>query len=145
MEFWWTGKALTTVISHKPEILNLLWMCSVAEFIRSIVPGMNSRMVASRLSKYSFVGDCYLCFKKYFVHLQFSCSSCPGSPSNSHSFHSFSALSPSGCSPSRGIPTSLGPQVSWGLGASSPTEASPGSPLPYMCWGYCTRPCMLSD
>ena len=120
-------------------------MCSVAEFIRSIVPGMNSRMVASRLSKYSFVGDCYLCFKKYFVHLQFSCSSCPGSPSNSHSFHSFSALSPSGCSPSRGIPTSLGPQVSWGLGASSPTEVSPSSPLLYMCWGYCTRPCMLSD
>ena len=32
-------------------------------------------------------------------------------------------------------PHSLKPQVSWGLGSSSPTEARPGSPLLYMWWG----------
>jgi hypothetical protein len=30
---------------------------------------------------------------------------------------------------------SLGPPVSWELGASSLNEHRPGSPLPYMCWG----------
>jgi hypothetical protein len=30
---------------------------------------------------------------------------------------------------------SLGPPVSWGLGASSLSEHRPGSPLLYVCWG----------
>ena len=37
----------------------------------------------------------------------------------------------------------LGPQVSQGLGASSLTEARPGSPLLYMCWGLHIRWGML--
>ena len=41
---------------------------------------------------------------------------------------------------------SLGPPVSQGLGASSPTEARPGSPLLYMCQGQVpARVCCLVD
>ena len=40
-------------------------------------------------------------------------------------------------------PHSLGPQASGGLGASSPTEARPGSPLLYMCWETQTPSCVL--
>jgi hypothetical protein len=38
---------------------------------------------------------------------------------------------------------SLGPQVSQGLGLSSLTEARPGIPLLYMCWGPHISWCML--
>ena len=41
-------------------------------------------------------------------------------------------------------PPSLVPQVSPGLGISSPTETRPGSPLLYMCQGSQTILCMLS-
>lgn len=40
-------------------------------------------------------------------------------------------------------PHSLGPQVSWGLGA--PCESWPGSPLLHMCWGPLISLCMLPD
>jgi hypothetical protein len=40
-------------------------------------------------------------------------------------------------------PHFLGPQVFWGLGASSPTESRPSSPLLYMCWGPHISWCLL--
>ena len=40
---------------------------------------------------------------------------------------------------------SLGPPVSWGLGASSLTEPRPGNPLLYMCWGPHITWYMLPD
>ena len=40
-------------------------------------------------------------------------------------------------------PPSLGPQVSQGFGTFSPTEARPGSPMLYICWGPWTSLCML--
>jgi hypothetical protein len=39
---------------------------------------------------------------------------------------------------------SLGPPVSWRLGASSLNEHRPGSPLLYVCWGPHISWCMLS-
>jgi hypothetical protein len=39
---------------------------------------------------------------------------------------------------------SLGPPVSWGLGASSLNEHRPWSPLLYVCWGPHISWCMLS-
>jgi hypothetical protein len=39
---------------------------------------------------------------------------------------------------------SLGPPISWGLGASCLNEHRPGSPLLYVCWGPHTSWCMLS-
>ena len=39
---------------------------------------------------------------------------------------------------------SLGPPVSWGLGASSLNEHRPRSPLLYVCWGPHINWCMLS-
>jgi hypothetical protein len=51
-------------------------------------------------------------------------------------------LSPRGC-PFL-LPYSLRPQVSRGLGASSPTEASTGSLLLYICWGLPLSPESLS-
>jgi hypothetical protein len=54
------------------------------------------------------------------------------------------SLSPRGCPPTTTRPRhSLGPQVSRGLSASSPTEARPGSPLLYMCLRSRTSSCML--
>ena len=38
---------------------------------------------------------------------------------------------------------SLGPSVSWGLGAPSLNEHRPGSPLLYVCWGPPISWCML--
>jgi hypothetical protein len=38
---------------------------------------------------------------------------------------------------------SLGPSVSWGLGASSLTKPRPGSHLLYICWGSHISWCML--
>jgi hypothetical protein len=38
---------------------------------------------------------------------------------------------------------SLGPQLSWGLGASSHTELRPSSPLLCMCWRPHISWCML--
>jgi hypothetical protein len=40
---------------------------------------------------------------------------------------------------------SLGPPVSWGLGASSLTESKTGSPLLYVCWGPHISWYMLAD
>jgi hypothetical protein len=56
-------------------------------------------------------------------------------PSHSSSSHSFSSLSLRRCPPPPRPPPSLGPQVSPGLGASSPTEARPVGPLLHMCVG----------
>jgi hypothetical protein len=39
---------------------------------------------------------------------------------------------------------SLGPPVSWGLGASSLNEHRPGSPLLYVCWGAYFSWCTLT-
>ena len=47
--------------------------------------------------------------------------------------------------PSSRHPLSLEPQISGGLGSSSPTEARPDSPLLYMCWEPWTSPCMLTQ
>lgn len=41
------------------------------------------------------------------------------------------------------LPHSLGPQISWGLGASSRTKSRPSSYLLYMCWGPHIIWCML--
>jgi hypothetical protein len=50
---------------------------------------------------------------------------------------------PSTCHPTWPI-NSLGPPVSWGLGASSLIEHRPGNLLLYMCWGSQICWCMLS-
>jgi hypothetical protein len=41
------------------------------------------------------------------------------------------------------FPPFLGPNVSWGLDSSAPTEARPGSPLLYVCQGPPISWCML--
>ena len=52
----------------------------------------------------------------------------------SHSSSSHSPLHSRGCSAFTMPPRSLGPQVSWGLSVSSPTEARPGTPLCQEPW-----------
>jgi hypothetical protein len=53
--------------------------------------------------------------------------------------------SPTPCHPHPIWPlNSLGPPVSWGLGASSLNEHRPRSPLPFVCWGPHFSWCTLS-
>lgn len=63
----------------------------------------------------------------------------PGTLSNCSTSHTSSPLPmfSRGCPhpPPHHTSLSLGPQVFWGLGASSPTEPRPGSPLLFMCQG----------
>ena len=66
-------------------------------------------------------------------------------PPNHFSFHSLVPLSPRECFPSARPPNFLRPQVSEGLGTSSPTETRPGSPLLYMSQGPQNSSCMLPD
>lgn len=73
----------------------------------------------------------------YFIYLHSShCPHLPGSSSHHSSFHSSSPCLERVLPTSRPLP-SLGPQVSGGLGTSSPTEVTPGSPLLCKCraWG----------
>jgi len=59
---------------------------------------------------------------------------CPPNHSPFHTSALTTTPSPRGCSHHSRPPHSLGTQVFWRLGASPLTEASPGSPLLYMCW-----------
>jgi hypothetical protein len=81
-----------------------------------------------------------------FIYLHSSIVSLPSPPSHNSSTRSSSNLPWRGgsplCPPTRHL-SSLGPQVSQGLGASSPTEARPDSPLLYMCQGPWLSPCIL--
>ena len=70
--------------------------------------------------------------KKYFyIH----CSLCPSSGFPLPQFLTLLLLPLAFERLSTGLPLpSLGPQSSWGLGTSPPTEVRPGCPLLYMCW-----------
>jgi len=70
----------------------------------------------------------------------------PSPPSHRTSSYSSFPFPPRWCSPPMPSPqnhTSLGPQVSPGLGASPLTEPRPSSPLLYMCRWLWTSLCML--
>jgi hypothetical protein len=79
----------------------------------------------------------------FFFHSGFY--SHPGLPSECSTSHT---ASPPSCfhkdaSPATRRLKSLGPPVSWGLGASSLTKHRHGSPVLYMCWGPHISWCML--
>ena len=101
----------------------------------------------------------FLKFSDYFFHsiiylfiylfIYFTTGFIPPALSTLQLFH-FPYLLPTPClhedvptpNPTRPL-NSLGPPVSWGLGASSLTEPRPSSPLLYMCWGPHISCCML--
>jgi hypothetical protein len=93
-----------------------------------------------------WLDDCL--FKEIFSLFIYSCTlqiwfpiTTPGPLSNCCTSHAFSQplclnedVQIPHPHPTRTL-NSLGPPVSWGLGASSLTEPRPGSILLYMCWG----------
>ena len=103
---------------------------------------MTGSIIVSKLSQFLkeytggvlfFVGLRCIWGGNYFIFIvQFP--SPPTLSSHSSSSHSPSPLSPRGCPLTHARPQhSLGPQVSQGLGTTSPTQARPGTPLLYMC------------
>jgi hypothetical protein len=76
-----------------------------------------------------------------YLFLRPSCYSPPSS--SSHSSSQVSKEVPTTTTRPTRPAHSLWSHVSWGLGASSPTEARPSSPLLYMCWRPHISWCML--
>jgi hypothetical protein len=88
----------------------------------------------------------FVCLFVYFPFSPYSPSYC----STSHTSSPPPCLHVSVPNPHPTLPlNSLGPPVSWGLGASSLNEHRPGSPLLYVCWGphisWCMLPCWCSS